>query len=293
MTSNSPDFFCIGAQKGGTRWLYDQLRTHPDFWMPPVKELHYFDRDRLGFVWSGPAENRAARHMQSVRRKVAKKRRRSKDERDLHFLEKFENLYARPEIDLQDYCALFASKSPLVSGDITPGYSLLQDEVVHLIARHMPELKIVFLARDPVERAWSQISMAVRNEAMPAFDTANLREVRRHLLRPELLLRSHPSKIVARWRRHFATNRVRVYFFDDLQKNPADVRRRIIEFLGGDPGKISGELQAGHNRKAQQKKLQFTDEVRSFMASVFEHELKSCANELGGAASEWPTRYGF
>src|SRR5438105_11482287 len=39
-----PDFCCVGAQKGGTGWLYEQLRAHPDFWMPPLKELHYFDR---------------------------------------------------------------------------------------------------------------------------------------------------------------------------------------------------------------------------------------------------------
>ena len=31
-------FVCVGAQKGGTRWLYDQIQLHPDFWMPPVKE---------------------------------------------------------------------------------------------------------------------------------------------------------------------------------------------------------------------------------------------------------------
>ena len=35
-----PDFLCVGAQKGGTSWLYRQLEAHPDFWMPPVKELH-------------------------------------------------------------------------------------------------------------------------------------------------------------------------------------------------------------------------------------------------------------
>ena len=39
-----PDFLCVGAQKGGTTWLYQQLDSHPDFWMPPVKELHYFDQ---------------------------------------------------------------------------------------------------------------------------------------------------------------------------------------------------------------------------------------------------------
>jgi hypothetical protein len=43
-----PDFLCVGAQKAGTSWLYRQLEPHPDFWMPPVKELHYFDQ--LSFV---------------------------------------------------------------------------------------------------------------------------------------------------------------------------------------------------------------------------------------------------
>jgi hypothetical protein len=36
-----PDFLCVGAQKGGTSWLYRELERHPDFWMPPVKELQY------------------------------------------------------------------------------------------------------------------------------------------------------------------------------------------------------------------------------------------------------------
>lgn len=37
-----PDFLVIGAQKAGTTWLRELLRTHPDVFMPP-KELHFFD----------------------------------------------------------------------------------------------------------------------------------------------------------------------------------------------------------------------------------------------------------
>jgi hypothetical protein len=39
-----PDFLCIGAQKAGTRWLYDQVAAHPGAWLPPIKELHFFNR---------------------------------------------------------------------------------------------------------------------------------------------------------------------------------------------------------------------------------------------------------
>ena len=38
-----PHFLCIGSQKAGTSWLFEQIRQHPDIWMPPIKELHYFD----------------------------------------------------------------------------------------------------------------------------------------------------------------------------------------------------------------------------------------------------------
>ena len=39
-----PNFMCIGAQKSGTTWLYQNIRFHPEIWLPPVKELDYFSR---------------------------------------------------------------------------------------------------------------------------------------------------------------------------------------------------------------------------------------------------------
>jgi hypothetical protein len=39
-----PGFLGIGAQKAGTTWLHENLSCHPDLFLPPEKELHYFDR---------------------------------------------------------------------------------------------------------------------------------------------------------------------------------------------------------------------------------------------------------
>ena len=39
-----PDFLVIGGQKCGTTWLQDNLEQHPQIWLPPTKEVHYFDR---------------------------------------------------------------------------------------------------------------------------------------------------------------------------------------------------------------------------------------------------------
>jgi hypothetical protein len=267
-----PDFLCVGAQKAGTSWLYHQLDFHPDFWMPPIKELHYLDT------------------LSRVKRKNPP---RCRDERDQWFLSRLGELSALPYFDLATYSQLFAAKADLLSGDITPAYATLNDELIERVITYFPNLKVIFLARDPVERVWSQLSMAARDRNIAPFDSTDPDEVTRNLLSPGVLLRSYPSKTVRRWRRYVRPDLFRVYFFDELERNPAGLRRSILSFLGADSDKPSGRLNADYNAQARQEKLRLTDKVRSRVAQFFEQELKDCAAELGGPAKDWPARYGF
>src|SRR6266481_6234048 len=216
-----PDFLCVGAQKAGTSWVYRQLEPHPDFWMPPVKELHYLDQ-----------LNRTKRFHTP----------RCGDARDTSFLESMESLRGRFYLDLESYGLLFCHKGPLLSGDISPAYSTLNDEIIERVVDGFPNVKVIFLARDPVERAWSQLSMGTRLGMINPFNITDPEEVVRNLLNPGVLIRSYPSKIVARWRRYVRPENFRVYFFDDLKESAAELRQSILLFLGGDPDKSSGGL---------------------------------------------------
>src|SRR3954449_7353640 len=40
-----PNFLIVGAPKCGTTSMADWLREHPDVWVPPEKELAFFDRE--------------------------------------------------------------------------------------------------------------------------------------------------------------------------------------------------------------------------------------------------------
>jgi hypothetical protein len=273
VTDNAgPDFLCVGAHKAGTTWLYQQLDSHPDFWMPPVKELHYFDQ--LSRV------QRAARS-------------RCRDERDLRFLEGLKSLSAKPTIDLENYGRLFEPKGSLLSGDISPNYSTLSNEVIGQVLRFFPHLKVIFLARDPVERVWSHLSMEVHYRQIEPFDVTNIDAINRNLFRRGMLLRSYPSAVVARWKRHVHPEQFRVYFFDDLQSDPAELRRSVLRFLGADPDKASSRPKAHHNSWTTMEKLPLTNKVRLHLARFFKRELKTCAARLGGPAKDWPARYGF
>ena len=273
VTGNAaPDFLCVGAHKAGSTWLYQQLDSHPDFWMPPVKEMHYFDQ--LGRV------QRTGRP-------------RCRDQRDLRFLERLESLSAEPGIDLENYGRLFEPKASLISGDISPNYSTLSNQVIRKVARYFPNLKVIFLARDPVERVWSHLSMEVHYHQIEPFDATNIDEVNRNLFRRGMLLRSYPSAVVARWKRYVHPEQFRVYFFDDLQSNPPELRRSILSFLGADADKPGSRLTADYNSWTSMEKLPLSNDVRSHLAKFFKNELKACAARLGGPARDWPARYGF
>ena len=99
--------------------------------MPPVKELHYFDQLSRVQRAAGP---------------------RCRDERDRRFLEQLQSLSAEQGIDLENYGRLFEPKASLLSGDISPNYSTLSNEVIRQVVGYFPNLKVMFLARDPVER---------------------------------------------------------------------------------------------------------------------------------------------
>src|SRR6476660_1146062 len=105
-----PDFICIGMPKAGTGWFYDQLSHHPDFWMPPAKELHYLDRPvpklknsvRLLETWDVIARRGGRRGL-------------AWGERERAFLVDAAACAGQP-MNIERYAALFRHKGDFLSG---------------------------------------------------------------------------------------------------------------------------------------------------------------------------------
>jgi hypothetical protein len=298
----SPDFICIGMPKAGTGWLYDQLQYHPDFWMPPVKELHYLNRDvpRMRNVnkrlkraqgRSDSEKGKRRREDKPHRQKIAN--RRPGDERDLRFLEDASEGRGQP-MDISRYASWFRHKGELLSGDISPGYSQLSEEVVGKVASALPDTKIVLLIRDPVARAWSRICMSHRDGTFDQKLLEDPEAFRNYLNSSEKIQgRSLPSKIVERWRRCAPQLQFRYFLFDDIVNEPEKTRAEILSFLGADPAKGSGDLAASYNRKATAAKLELTPAAKAVLVDYFREELKVCSEMFGSHARKWAENYGI
>ena len=282
---DGPDFICVGMPKAGTGWLFDQLQFHPDFWMTPLKGLHYLDR-------ASPPMKNAVKKLKRIKKRPERPHRRAGDERDQSFLEEAVSLSGKPR-DIRRYAGLFRFKQDLLSGDITAPYAGLEEDVIAEVAAILPEVKIVFLVRDPVARAWSNVSMAYRGERFDRNLLNDTQAFRSYFLNSTMYDFSFPTVIAERWARSAPKVQFRYFLFDDIENQPEKARGDILTYLGADPDKASGQIAADHNRKASAVKLTLTDSIREVLVEHFQEELRACAKMFGGHAREWLVRYGL
>ena len=145
LVTPAPDFLCIGAQKAGTSWLDVMLRQHPGVFLPPMKEVHFYDfiylPEHRGWIRTGFRKHlRQARRARGLRRPISRGSRRCRGAQDAWYAAVFDHPDAAGR----------------VTGEITPAYSILPAEGVARVRATNPAMKIVFIVRDPVDRALSQ-----------------------------------------------------------------------------------------------------------------------------------------
>jgi len=287
-TAVGPDFICIGGQKAGTRWLFDQVSHHPDFWMPPIKELHYV-RKSIRATQAKALHRKAISNIARLNKERENSHMRPLDRADTEWLEALIWLDQQPyNIDL--YAKLFNPKQGKLSGDITPSYSLINDDrQVGSLLKRFPRTSIIFIARDPIERLWSQYCMVAGQKSWS--EPQDISVVENFIRSKGAIRHSSLMDIIRRWRQ--PSNIFGLFFFDDLRQDATLFRQKILTFLGADPAKPSGKLQPGFNRKSRHEKIIMRSDVRERLIALLGDEVKASAAQLGGPAAEWPAKYGL
>jgi len=201
-----PDFFIAGHPKCGTTALYEMLRTHPQVFMPELKEPWYL------------AEDMAAR-FQPPRS-------------------------AEPPETLEQYMELFAEAEPSqLAGEASSCY-LLSATAAERIAGLRPDAKIIAILREPAAFLRSLHMQLLRThvEGERSFAKAIALEparragkrVPRRSHRPQLLLYSdhvHYAEQLRRYHAVFPPEQVLVLIYDDFRADNDGTVRAVRRFL--------------------------------------------------------------
>ncbi len=279
-----PDFLGIGAQKAGTTWLHRHLDQHEQIWLPPQKELHYFDQRLQGKLaplpqrmWSDQAPspqwrlnltNRLARHRQRfVVDEVTW---------DLNFF------FGRN--DDQWYRSLFAPASDRIAGEITPAYSTLEPEIIAHVAALLPDAKLLFMMRNPIERAWSHAVMDLTRRGGKQLSEVTQEEFHRHVNGQASSQRGDYVTTLDRWLAHFPKRQLFVGFLEDINARPRFVLRRVFRFLGVDEAAhVPVRPRPVHRGNAQSMPTPWARQL----AERYLPMMEQLAERFGGHAERW------
>jgi hypothetical protein len=194
-----PTFVIGGARKAGTTALWAFLSSHPQIWMSPLKEPHFLTRDP-----NNPAPG--VRIIGATRTPT--------HDRGLTWYESlFEDGAACPARGEASTSYLGALDGPKLMDRLVPG------------------LKVIFVLRHPVDRAYSDYWQSrKRGHRVPPFasildDEPSLRH---------LFYMGRYREHIARYREALGPERVHLVLFDDLRSDPAGTYRSICRYVGVD-----------------------------------------------------------
>jgi hypothetical protein len=282
-----PDFIGIGAQKAGTTWLSHNLQSHPEIWMPRNKELHYFD-DRINDP-RNPVSRIYGRltgkgHVNRRWRRQVKSRLRAhwtrSPGRELLWDLKY---YAGAPGDGW-YASLFEPGRRKVKGEITPAYSTLPLEDVAYIHNLVPEARIIFMLRNPIERAWSQFVMRLDRSGQRELGLTRYRKLLRNVEREGSRSRTNYLQALENWTAFYPEERIFVGFLEDIYFYPDELLGNVYRFLGVDASfRPQGAGEKVHARSAGR----MTSDAAVYLAGLYREELSSLSEHFGGYASFW------
>ena len=209
-----PNFIIIGAAKAGTTALYWHLAEHPEIKMSTLKETNFFayGLDEKGDLLYGNPE-----------------------------------LHRFPIRTLPDYEAQFEGrKAATAIGEASPIY-LECPQAAPRIRELLPEARIICGLREPIDRAYSDYLMYLRNRGV-TFDPNRDLSPDAKWAKPE----SHWVRIgkyhdmLARYYALFPREQIHVFLFDDVKTDMASVVGDIYRFLGVDAS-YRPDLETPHN----------------------------------------------
>ncbi len=295
MEQARPHFLGIGAPKAGTTWLWSQLKKHPDVWMTPEKEMHFFDRstrypspNRLATAsfkqrvlgsqdWERP---QVARGLSAIAINVLRGRfKRAAWWRDWTFGYYDEDWYVK----------LFSQATPdQVCGEISPSYSILDVKDIERIRAVNPDMRLIFMIRDPIDRAWSGLRYsASRGKAELSTDATEAMIAR--LNTPLMLLRGDYERTLDHYLSVFDASQILVCFYDAISRDPDGLIRAITSFLG-----IRDFADATLDSKTPvnaSPKREMPEQVRDHLLTHYSPMIHRLSQRFGSYAASWDSLY--
>jgi hypothetical protein len=240
----TPDirFLIIGAPKAGTTSLFEYMRTHPQIHMPAEKEVYFFNIDRnyrRGLDWYAATMTRGASERALVCGEATT-----------------EYMSGAPYVDDAQQAGPQAThishngaarEEPEAGGARGEGEAIgdgkaIEEVIPRRIRQALPDVKLICVLRDPVERAYSHYRMM----ALDRVESRSFEDVVDQLTGPVELERTRVvrsrdngyvvngeyARLLGGFLNVFPREQLMAIFTDELTSSPRQTLASVFDFVG-------------------------------------------------------------
>lgn len=277
-----PHFLGIGAQRSSSTWLYENLKKHPEIWVPPLKEIHFFDTLGEKRIETKAYRRHFKRRVWAYFLSIIKPR-----------SNQYTNLgwdydYFFKKRGVEWYRAVFRPEIGQIAGEITPAYATLDKNIVQDIYILNPKLKVIFFMRDPIERVWSGAIKGLARDKKKSAKTIPQAAFMEKITSTGAMLRGDYLRTLEIWESVFPSEQIHIDFMDEVRESPQNVLLRVFRFLGiSDDGKY---IPAGARQKKNSTdgyKIPIPPEIELYLAKIYLPELRILSKRFGGHTLKW------
>ena len=257
-----PNFLVFGAAKSGTTSVYKYLQQHPDILMSSFKEPGFFAFEGEHPILKGPGA------------------------------QKWVDRWVVTEVEA--YQKLFENyQGEKAIGDASP-YYIYYEKTPYNIKKHVPDMKLIAVLREPVERAFSNYVWAIRDRAESLTDFAEALAVEESRIKDNWGPKWHYKNQGFYYQQLkpyydlFPREQIKIYLYDDFVSNSVAVMQDMFSFL-----EVDANFQPNMGKKHNTSKLtknkswqQFLDKpnliksvFKPFLPERFRYNLKQNAKE--------------
>lgn len=271
MIGRKPDLVCIGTQKAATTWFYDAMKRRSDIWAPPFKEVHFFDYKFL-------PENRAWIEASLIKGidQARARHLKNQDTPDAAYLDYLDALLVPPAFNGTWYKRVF-SRAPRdrICFEATPEYCTLPEDGVDFVAKYLKETRFVWIIRDPLDWALSQIRMAIRRRGTGAPKGPKGWDALVNSL--PITQRGDYACYVPRWKARFDDRRLLFLPYGLVSADPARLIRRVEDFANLDRVATPGLTDRVHASRP----VDIPDAIRDRLADALQPQRQFLLREFG------------
>ncbi len=188
------------------------------------------------------------------------------------------------------YARWFREAGTRLRGEITPAYAILPPSQIAMAAQLMPQVRVIFIMRDPIERAWSQAQMNLLRHGGRTLESIADAAWREHLSSPAVIERSRYAAALDRWGRQVPASRILTAFFEEISSDPRALLGRICAFLEVDPlheSLLAGAASVVNAGESAAMPAVARETLREHLAE----ELRELERRFGGPAGAWRRRW--